>query len=110
MRVRNGEGCTGASSLLRMMDEDEFRETSIAAFNECALHAVRDLDDRVSPANVVAEAAFGSCRGKLTPGLASSTAFSSRLLPSMTAAVLRNRQAKPAAPQPAPAAPKAQQK
>lgn len=87
-----GQACEYLPAALKTMENDEHEEAALDRFRSCVAKTVPKLDDRISPANVVAEGVLGSCRSRLPPNLASSPDFTSGILPTLTTAVLRSRQ------------------
>lgn len=116
MRAAAGERCTYAASAVGRAQQSEARDAASVRFTDCLARTIPELDDKVSPANVVAEGVYAACRDQLTPELASSSNFATTVIPSVTSQILRARQQsrkpipkpqpKPAVkPKPAPAAP-----
>jgi hypothetical protein len=91
-RASAGQRCSFVLSAIESAKEEKERNKSIVRFGACVARAVPELDDRVSPANVVAEGVYAACREKLSPALANNTSFSNGVLPSVTRRVLETRQ------------------
>jgi hypothetical protein len=87
-----GQRCNYAPGAIERARLDEARDASVAVFRKCLDETIPKLDDKVSPANVVAEGVYASCRGQLTPDLASNATFTARAIPGITAQVLQARQ------------------
>ena len=118
-RAAAGQRCIYLANAVISAQQSEARDAASVPFTECLAKTIPELDDKVSPANVVAEGVYAACRGQLTPDLASSSNFATTVIPSVTSQVLRARQEsrkpvpkpqpKPAAkPKPAPATPAGQ--
>lgn len=90
--VHFGQACEYLPAALQSMERDQHQEAALDLFRSCVAKTIPKLDDRISPANVVAEGVFGSCRSHLPPTLATSPDFTSGILPTLTAEVLRSRQ------------------
>ncbi|MFN3738072.1 hypothetical protein [Hydrogenophaga sp.] len=102
MRAAAGQACTFVMRVTERAKDIEARDAASLRFTACLAKTIPELDDKVSPANVVAEGVYATCRGQLTPDLASSSSFASSVLPSVTSQVLRVRQeSRKPAPKPA---------
>lgn len=91
-RAAAGQPCTYIPPTLKSAEQAEARDEGVARFRECLKKSVPELDDRISPANVVAEGVFAACRGQLSADMVGNTTFASTVLPSLTTMVLRHRQ------------------
>jgi hypothetical protein len=103
LSTTKGESCRYTLDALDALASDKKREDGIARFSACAIDGVKTLDDRTSPADVVARGVFGVCRRELTEDLARSAAFESKALPGLVGAVLQARQKAPRPPSKRPA-------
>lgn len=90
-KAQAGRSCTFVASAVERARHSEVRDVASLRFTACLARTIPDIDDKVSPANVVAEGVYAACRGELTPDLASSSSFASTMLPSVTSQVLRAR-------------------
>lgn len=91
-RVQLGQSCTYLPDALQSMKKEERDEVALDIFRTCVTKNISALDDRISPANIVAEGVIASCRSHLTASLVSGPEFISGILPTITAGVLRARQ------------------
>lgn len=92
-----GQPCRQLPIALRSMEKRERDELALDSFRNCVTNSIQALDDRISPANVVAEGVIASCRSHLPSDLVSGTEFTSGIVPTITAGVLRSRQKQPPA-------------
>lgn len=90
-RAQLGQPCRYIPIALQSMQEKERDEIALDLFRMCITKTIPALDDRISPANIVAEGAIASCRSHLPSDLTSGTEFTSGILPTITAEVLRAR-------------------
>ncbi|MFT3816416.1 MAG: hypothetical protein QM750_02090 [Rubrivivax sp.] len=91
-RAAAGQACTFIARSTQMARDSEAKDASEVRFTACLAKTIPELDDKVSPANVVAEGVYAACRDQLTPELAGSSNFATTVLPSVTGQVLRARQ------------------
>lgn len=91
-RVELGQRCSYTPWIVAKAAEALESDESVKRFQRCADLAVSKLDDRVSPADVVADGVFGACRDELVPMLASSAVFASTVRPKIIANILLHRQ------------------
>jgi len=98
-RVALGQRCTYTPWAVAEAAETLERQASVGRFQRCVDLAITKLDDRVSPADVVAEGVIGACRDQLVPMLATSAVFANAVRPKLIARILlQRRQAAPRPP------------
>lgn len=90
-RAAAGQRCSYLPNAVKRAQQDEARDAASLRFTACLAKTIPELDDRVSPADVVAEGVYAACRSELTPDLASSSNFATTVIPSVTSQVLRAR-------------------
>lgn len=90
-RAASHQACSYIQSSITSAAEDQEKRDSITRFKACAKRSIPALDDRISPADVIASALFGVCRAELIPQLAQSKVFADGVLSTLSAAVLQQR-------------------
>lgn len=91
-RLALGPGCTYTPQALAKAAESLALKGSLQRFKGCVRLEIAKLDDRVSPADVIADGVFGACRDQLVPMLATSELFAKGLQPKIIASILLHRE------------------
>jgi hypothetical protein len=92
-RASRGHTCSYTQSALAEAMDNQARRASVDKFRRCVQNTVAALDDHTSPADVVANAVFSTCRPQLVSTLKQSAIFAETVLPNISAEVLRQRRA-----------------
>lgn len=91
-RVANKQSCSYLSIAIEQVSKDKEQAEATTRFRACLKRTIPAIDDLISSADVVASAVFAACRSELTPFLAKNKVFEERVLPGVTALVLKHRQ------------------
>jgi len=90
-RAASNESCSYVAQSIKRMEEDKAHSQDAMRFRVCTARNIQELDDRLSPANVVAEAVYAICRTEFAPDLAKSKKFAETVIPAVTGQVLKAR-------------------